>query len=81
MGRGVYSMKHKESQKLIDSSENLNVLIEVWGLELGRRWFCHHHRQTDMPSEKGTKSKMTLNHVFFQRVGAAAVCNPEETRF
>lgn len=48
----VYSMKHNESQKLIDSSEHLDVLIEVWGLELGRRWFCHHSRQTDRLSEK-----------------------------
>lgn len=74
-------MKHDESQKIMDSPEHSTVLIEVRGLELGRRWSCRQSKQTDVLSEEGLESEMTLNQVFFQMAGAAEVCNPEETRF
>lgn len=74
-------MMHDESQKIIASPEHLAVLIEVRGLELGRRWFCRQSKQTDVLSEEGLESEMTPNQVFFQMAGAAEVCNPEETRF
>lgn len=72
----MYSVKHNESQKVINSSAHLAILIEIWGLELERRWFCHQSWQTDMIRERGTKHKMTLSQVFFQMAEAVAVCNP-----
>lgn len=68
-------------EKIIDSPERLAVLIEVRDLELGRRRFCRQSKQTDVLSEEGLESKMTLNQVFFQMASAAEVCNPEETGF
>lgn len=56
----MYSVKHDESQKITDRSEYLAVLIEVWGLEVGRR-FCHQSQKTGVLTEKGMENKVTLN--------------------
>lgn len=54
-------MKHDESQKITDRSEYLAVLIEVWGLEVGWRRFCHQSQKTGVLTEKGMENKVTLN--------------------
>lgn len=65
----MYSVKHDESQKITDRSEYLAVLIEVWGLEVGQRWFCHQSQKPGVLTEKGMENKVTLNQVFFQMAG------------
>lgn len=57
----MYSVKHDESQKITDRSEYLAVLIEVWGLEVGWRRFCHQSQKTGVLIEKGMENKVTLN--------------------
>lgn len=76
----MYSVKHDESQKITDRSEYLAVLIEVWGLEVGWRRFCHKSENRCAHRERNGKQGDSKRGVL-PNGRHLEVCNPEEIRF